>query len=343
MLRRSLIARIGILALLMALLLSVHLSARKPWFDERARAALVVLSDDEPEKPSTGEPPLPDTSPSDTPSPMPVHDALPIIDVQSSTQVFLPLIVRPHQFFLPLIARPIPPLPDDWLGRVNGYRERAGVPLVNEDTELNDNCWEHARYMAENDHITNNQDRSRPHASDKGQICAQKGNAWLGWGTAWQPRDAIDGWMGSVEHRLWLLYPTTPTFGFGFYQNSQRSAAALDVLSRASFFDDAEYSGWPVRYPAPDQTDVPATRYPITLLWPYFDQKPSLTRTALRVLPETTLEHTATTELSGGHKGIAIIPKQNLPANATIEVTVTGTYKEGQPFSFTWQFRTGGS
>jgi len=343
MLRRSLIARIGILALLMALLLSVHLSARKPWFDERARAALVVLSDDEPEKPSTGEPPLPDTSPSDTPSPMPVHDALPIIDVQSSTQVFLPLIARPHQVFLPLIARPIPPLPDDWLGRVNGYRLRADVPPVTEEAELNDNCWEHARYMAENDHITNNQDRSRPHASDKGQICAQKGNAWLGWGTAWQPRDAIDGWMGSVEHRLWLLYPTTPTFGFGFYQNSQRSAAGLDVLSRARFSDDAAYSGWPVRYPAPGQTDIPATRYPITLLWPYFDQKPSLTDTALHVLPEkTTLEHTATTELSVEHKGIAIIPNQNLPANATIEVTVTGTYK-GQRFSFTWQFRTGGS
>ena len=187
MLRRSLIARIGILALLMALLLSVHLSARKPWFDERARAALVVLSDDEPEKPSTGEPPLPDTSPSDTPSPMPVHDALPIIDVQSSTQVFLPLI-----------ARPIPPLPDDWLGRVNGYRLRAGVPPVTEDATLNDNCWEHARYMAENDHITNNQDPSLPHYSTKGQICAQNGNAWLAWGTAWQPRDAIDGWMGSV-------------------------------------------------------------------------------------------------------------------------------------------------
>ena len=152
MLRRSLIARIGILALLMALLLSVHLSARKPWFDERARAAPVVLSDDEPEKPSTGEPPLPDTSPSDTPSPMPVHDALPIIDVQSSTQVFLPLIARPHQVFLPLIARPpIPPLPDDWLGRVNGYRLRAGVPPVTEDATLNDNCWEHARYMAENE------------------------------------------------------------------------------------------------------------------------------------------------------------------------------------------------
>ncbi len=330
MFQHSLIARLGILALLMALLPSAHLLTRKPWFDERTLAAPVTLSEDEPEAPSTGEPPLPDTPPPGDALPVQIADTPSIADEQLSNQVFLPLIVRP-----------IPPLPDDWLGRVNGYRARAGVPLVTEDATLNDNCQQHARYMAENNHITHNQNPSLPYASPEGQICAQKGNAWLGQGTAWQPRDAIDGWMGSVGHRLWLLYPTTPTFGFGFYQNSQRSAAGLDVLSRASF-NDAAYSGWPVRYPAPDQIDVPATRYPITLLWPYFDQKPNLTGTALRVLPGTSLAHTATTDLPVGHKGIAITPDQNLPANATIEVTVTGTYK-GQPFSFTWQFRTGGS
>ncbi|MDW8215638.1 MAG: CAP domain-containing protein, partial [Roseiflexaceae bacterium] len=146
--------------------------------------------------------------------------------------------------------------------------------------------------------------------------------------------------MGSVGHRLWLLYPTTPTFGFGFYRQSQRSAAALDVLSRARFGDDARYPGWPMRYPAPDQPDIPATRYPITLQWPYFDQKPVITATDLRALPGTALEHTATTDLPVNHKGIAITPNQAFPPNATIEVTVTGSYK-GQPFSFTWQFRTG--
>ena len=63
MFQHSLIARLGVLALLMVLLLSAHLSARKPWFDERARAAPVMLSNDKPEAPSTGEPPLPDTPP----------------------------------------------------------------------------------------------------------------------------------------------------------------------------------------------------------------------------------------------------------------------------------------
>lgn len=240
-----------------------------------------------------------------------------------------------------------PPLPEDWLGRVNAYRRLAGVPPVSDDATLNDNCFQHARYMAENNHLTHDQDPTRPYASPQGQICAQRGNAWLGWGASLQPPDAIDGWMNSIGHRLWLLYPTTPTFGFGFYQNQNvvRSAAALDVLSRARLDSDSTYTGWPVRYPAPNQAWVPTTGtvgqgYLITLLWPYFDQKPALSSTSLRTSAGTPLAHTATTDLPANHKGIAIIPDNPLPPNATIEVTVTGSYK-GQPFSFTWQFQTG--
>ncbi len=344
MVSRSLITRVGILVLLMALLLSAHLSARKSWFDEQALAAPVMPSDDEPVLPVTGDPPLPDTMPSDEalPGDLPSGEGLP---TPTTATFSIADKLLSERVFLPLIVRPIPPLPDDpndWLGRVNAYRLRAGVPPVTAEATLNDNCWQHARYMAENNHLTHNQDSSRPYASPAGQICARNGNVWMGGGTRWQPRDAIDGWMGSVGHRLWLLYPTTPTFGFGFYSNSQRSAAGLDVLSRARFDDnDAAYSGWPVRYPAPGQTDVPPTRYPITLMWPYFDQKPVLTGATLRALPGTPLVHNATTDLPVGHRGIAITPVQALPANATIEVTVTGTYK-GQPFAFTWQFQTRG-
>lgn len=277
-----------------------------------------------------GDPPQPDGLLSEgATETAPVLAAAPTDVVQAAVTVFLPLI-----------ARPLPPLPDDWLGRVNGYRARAGVPPVTADATLNNNCFQHARYMAENNDLTHNQNPSLPYASPDGQVCAQKGNAWMGWGGSWQPRNAIDDWMESVGHRLWLLYPTTPTFGFGFYSNSQRSAAGLDVLSRARFGDDAAYPGWPVRYPAPDQRDIPAIRYPITLQWPHFDQKPVVTGTSLRALPGTALAHTATTDLPVNHKGIAITPNQAFPPNATIEVTVTGSYK-GQPFSFTWQFHTG--
>ncbi|WP_322511074.1 CAP domain-containing protein [Chloroflexus sp.] len=277
------------------------------------------------------------------PSSLPVN-----VIARSNTPQFLP-----NTIFIPLITRTIthPPLSPNWLDRVNGYRARAGVPPVTESSALNSNCWEHARYMAENNHLTHNQDPTKPFASPAGQICAQKGNAWIAWGNSWQPADAVDSWMKSIGHRIWLLYPTTPTFGFGFYTTATAkcklnnynllcNGAALDVLSHFNPGADTDYPGWPVRYPGIDQTDVPATTYPITLQWRYFGSTPSLTSTTLRVVGGNAIPHTSTTSLPVGHKGIAITPTVNLPANSLIEVSVSGTYDD-QPFTYTWQFRTG--
>jgi uncharacterized protein YkwD len=242
--------------------------------------------------------------------------------------------------FIPLVTKSLPPLSTNWLERVNGYRLRAGVPPVSEQAIMNSNCFEHARYMAENNYLTHNQNSSLPYASPAGQICAQKGNAWLGWGNGWTPADAIDSWMRSVGHRLWLLYPTTPTFGFGFYTtaNGARSAAALDVLSY--FNDGASYPNWPVRYPGINQTDVPPTQYPITLQWRYFGDTPVVNSTALQVVGGNSIAHIFSTALPVGHKGIVITPTVNLPPNSLIQAMVDGAYA-GQPFSYTWQFQTG--
>ncbi|MBO9316137.1 MAG: CAP domain-containing protein [Chloroflexus sp.] len=242
--------------------------------------------------------------------------------------------------FIPLVTKSLPPLSTNWLERVNGYRLRAGVPPVSEQAIMNSNCFEHARYMAENNHLTHNQNSSLPYASPAGQICAQKGNAWLGWGNGWTPADAIDSWMRSVGHRLWLLYPTTPTFGFGFYTtaNGARSAAALDVLSY--FNDGASYPNWPVRYPGINQTDVPPTQYPITLQWRYFGDTPVVSSTTLQVVGGSSIAHSVSTSLPVGHKGVVITPTVALPPSSLIEVTVNGSYA-GQPFSYTWQFQTG--
>lgn len=242
--------------------------------------------------------------------------------------------------FIPLVTKSPPPLSTNWLERVNGYRLRAGVPPVSEQAIMNSNCFEHARYMAENNHLTHNQNSSLPYASPAGQICAQKGNAWLGWGNGWTPADAIDSWMRSVGHRLWLLYPTTPTFGFGFYTtaNGARSAAALDVLSY--FNDGASYPNWPVRYPGINQTDVPPTQYPITLQWRYFGDTPVVSSTTLQVVGGSSIAHSVSTSLPVGHKGVVITPTVALPPSSLIEVTVNGSYA-GQPFSYTWQFQTG--
>jgi uncharacterized protein YkwD len=239
---------------------------------------------------------------------------------------------------------PQPPAsqPDDWFALVNYYRSLAGVPQVSQDAALNDNCWQHSRYMAENNHLTHDQDEGRPFASAAGELCGTKGNVWIGGGTAWTVNDAFDGWMSSVGHRLWLLYPTTPTFGFGFYTAANREAAALDVLSRSNFGADTSYRGWPIRYPADGQSGIPADPYPITLMWRYFGSAPQLGGTSLRTEAGASIPHSASTSLPGGHKGVQIVPSAPLPDNTVFVVEVTGTYG-GAPFSYSWHFATGGA
>jgi hypothetical protein len=231
-------------------------------------------------------------------------------------------------------------MPTDWLGRVNYYRAVAGVSPVTTDAGLDANCVEHARYMAENNHLTHNQDPSKPYASAAGQICAGKGNAWIGSGTSWTDADAVDGWMSSVGHRLWMIYPTTPVFGYGFYTAANREAAALDVLSRTNMGADTSYSGWPVRYPVAGQTSIPASRYPITLMWRYFGSAPQIISTSLRTESGTAIAHAADTNLPAGHKGVQIVPAANLPDSTVFVVEVAGTYG-GAPFSYSWRFSTG--
>lgn len=229
---------------------------------------------------------------------------------------------------------------EDLYSYVNYYRKLAGSPEVTFDDVLNNNCWEHARYMAENDDLTHDQDPSLPFATDAGQICAQNGNAFIG-SAGYTPNDSIDSWMESTGHRLWLIYPTLSVFGYGFYTSSHDSCAAgLDVLSRANFDSDESYTNWPVRYPAPDQTNVPATKYNITLNWRYFGSAPVVTATSLKTSDGKSLAHNVSTDLPADHKGIIISPTDSFPPQTTITVSVSGTY-DGSPFGYTWSFTTG--
>jgi uncharacterized protein YkwD len=251
-----------------------------------------------------------------------------------------------HTQFIPLIAQPKRPVSKvkSAVTLVNKKRAEAGVPPVQNHVQLDTNCFEHARYMANNNVLTHEQDPDLPFASPAGEACAENANAWLGSNRedpGWKPDHSIEGWMRSVAHRLWLLYPTTTTVGYGFFitQQDNRAAAALDVLSYADFAADETFDGWPVKYPN-ESSVVSPVRYPITLQWRYFGPKPIFTETHLATSNGRAIAHKATVNLPAGHKGIQIIPGQDLPPNTRFTVTVSGSY-EGQPFQHTWTFRSG--
>jgi uncharacterized protein YkwD len=229
------------------------------------------------------------------------------------------------------------------LALINQVRLEAGVPPVQGRHKLDENCFEHARYMAENNVIGHEQDPSLPYASPAGQLCAERANAWLGSGKLWTPEDSVEDWLASVGHRLWLLYPTTKAIGFGFFQlpGTSRAAAAADVLSYADFAADLAYTGWPVLFPAEGDTAIPPTRFAVTLNWRYGGSNPVLSYTRL-VTNGRLLAHEANTSLPVGHKGILILPADPLPPDSEIFVEVGGSY-DGQPFQLAWKFRTGGA
>lgn len=270
--------------------------------------------------------------------------AIPVL-AQTNEEVYLPIVVRPG--LTPTATQApqptqIPPT-DDPKALVNHYRSLAGVPPVTFNTVLDDNCWQHARYMAENQDLTHDQNPALPYASPAGQLCAQKGNAWLGWASIpnyWQPRHSIEGWMSSTGHRLWLIYPTTPTFGYGFYSASNNySGAALDVLSTANFSADAAFTGWPLRYPAPNQVNIPAGDFPITLNWRYFGSAPTITNVTLQTGSGQNVPSTYTTSLAASHKGVEVRATGGLQSDTTYSIAITGSY-DGSPFDYVWQFTT---
>lgn len=251
-----------------------------------------------------------------------------------------------YTLFLPLVVQPSRITSRSLLGLnlVNQRRSEAGVPPVDHSGQLDRNCFEHARYMAKNNVLTHDQDPGLPYATPGGEACAKHSNAWLGSNRSdpdWRPADSIEGWMKSVAHRLWLLYPTTTTVGYGFFdtETENRAAAALDILSHADFSADDGYADWPVVYPG-ERSRVPPSRYPITLHWGYFGPRPSIGKTSLRIAGGRSLVHDANTDLPGGHKGIQIWPQEDLPPGTQFEVAVQGTY-DGAPFHVRWFFHTG--
>jgi hypothetical protein len=256
----------------------------------------------------------------------------------SSTTVYLPLVLRSARML------PSPPADkNDIQAYVNYFRSLVGSPPIILDSTLNNNCAQHARYVAVNAHLTHFQDPGKPFASSQGQHCARNGNVWMGmaWTPGyWQPGDSVESWMHSVGHRLWLLYPTTTTFGYGFYTGadaSHRAGAALDVQTDYDY--RREFDGWPIRYPTDGQRGIIPSQYPISLSWEQGGPTPTIHATSLTSAAGVAIPHTYTTSLPSGHQGVVITPSQLLFYDTDFTVSVQGEYK-GSPFTQIWTFST---
>ncbi len=127
--------------------------------------------------------------------------------------------------FIPMVSRPaaalaMPTNLNDVPAYINYLRAAANVPLVTFDSTLDDNCWQHSRYMAEENVIAHDENTNSRWFSAAGQACAKNGNIWLGGevlsavlGTG-QQRRRLDRLSGSphvvalsddIYLRIWVL------------------------------------------------------------------------------------------------------------------------------------------
>ncbi len=143
------------------------------------------------------------------------------------------------------------------LDQINSYRALMGLSEITLEPRLDTAAQAHADYMLTNDALTHQESSSASGFTGEwvwDRIEAEgypleQGRVWMeviSYGL--DPAGAIDGWIGTVYHRIPFTTPEVLEVGFG--QAADYSALAIVVP-----FPDIERRA--VLYPADGQTDVP--------------------------------------------------------------------------------------
>jgi len=135
---------------------------------------------------------------------------------------------------------------EGWLKILNRYRAMAGLAAVRDDAVLSAGGFAHARYLVKNSAALiksgslgaemHSEQPSAPWYSIEGLLAARNGDIEQWWGPHPTSRPAsgwaIDEWIASTWHRLWILNPRLRQVGYGEYCENGACVAVLDVLSR---------------------------------------------------------------------------------------------------------------
>lgn len=151
------------------------------------------------------------------------------------------------------------------LERINFYRKLAGIEPVALDAALSKSCAAHANYLAKNsgNRATeglgmHNEDPKLPGYSAEG---AKAGKSSVVFPVG-SPVVAVDGWMGSLFHRIPLLDPELTKVGVGFAKGGKFGGfIVVDTVS----VHDGKFPEKAIVFPVAGQTDVPlkfAPEYP---------------------------------------------------------------------------------
>jgi uncharacterized protein YkwD len=144
------------------------------------------------------------------------------------------------------------------LARLNQIRKKtfegrvSGIADVKLEREISDGAQRHAEYLAQNPEQADKwpeaheEYRDKPGYTPEGHWSGNHSNVVSG---LQDPKEAVDGWIGTFYHRLPMLTPELLRIGWGL----QDQMAVLDVNS----FVTPPESDWMVLFPYDGMVDVP--------------------------------------------------------------------------------------
>lgn len=146
--------------------------------------------------------------------------------------------------------------------RINHHRKAAGLEPVAADPALSKGCAAHAAYLVANvDHPSTQglglhaEDPKLPGYTKEGERAGKASVIYLGR----EGDAAVDGWIGSLFHRIPLMQSRLRKIGYGLARGGPaKVTVVLDATNGMGPTKEATV----VLYPAEDQKDVPLSFVP---------------------------------------------------------------------------------
>src|SRR5215213_1464759 len=229
-------------------------------------------------------------------------------------------------------------LSQNWLERVNYYRQAAGLPSVSESPVYSADLAKHVTYMLLNvpaEGLWHGETPGRPGYTTEGAQAAAESNLWFP-GTYATHAMSIDVWMGSIHHRFGILNPDLSTAGFGFGCDTQNCGTGLNVIRGILWDTNPRPNG--VFYPGSNQRNVNTD---IAITWQFQWEPTIVLKTAsLRNSSGQTIAVTTTSPPSGDYFNmVSVKPNDPLSPDMTYTVSLT-VQRDVSELSQTWSFTT---
>jgi hypothetical protein len=248
------------------------------------------------------------------------------------------------------------------LERLNAHRKAAGLEPVVADPSLSKGCAAHAAYLVKNVDQPSAQglglhaeEAKLPGYTKEGERAGKASVIFLGK----EGPDAVEGWMGSLLHRIPLLQSRLKKVGYGVARGGPaKSTVVLDSTNGMSAGKDAPF----VVYPADGQKDVPRAfveeipdpipgsvdkkaGYPVTVIFSegalVKDVKASLKDADGKEVPFWLSSPEKPAAADYQRNTVGLIAEDPLKPETTYTVAVSARVT-GKPWLKTWSFTTAG-